>query len=176
MRRSRRSRTISPRRPTERAHCALGSVARQLRTPRRGSAAITTAGSRRFIGSSSRRGSVCSSSAAARRFARLARGRRSASGSISPPRRSRRHSAASQAAFCPRRCAGPALDEKFDFIILSDLVNDLWDVQQIFERLAAVCTPQTRIIINFYSRLWELPLALARKLGASRPAAASRTG
>ena len=27
-----------------------------------------------------------------------------------------------------------ALEEKFDFIILSDLVNDLWDVQQTFQR------------------------------------------
>ena len=56
------------------------------------------------------------------------------------------------------------LDEKFDVIILSDLVNDLWDVQGVFEKLAALSMPQTRVIINSYSKLWELPLALATKL------------
>ncbi|HZS06121.1 MAG TPA: glycosyltransferase [Blastocatellia bacterium] len=61
------------------------------------------------------------------------------------------------------------LDEQFDFIILSDLVNDLWDVQAIFDRLSRFATPRTRIIINTYSRLWEPPLALARKLKLGRP-------
>lgn len=62
-----------------------------------------------------------------------------------------------------------SLNERFDYIILSDLVNELWDVQRVIERLATVCTPSTRVIINFYSRLWELPLALARRLGLANP-------
>ena len=57
------------------------------------------------------------------------------------------------------------LEEKFDYVILSDLVNDLWDVQSTIERLAPICEAGTRIIINTYSRLWELPLSIARKLG-----------
>lgn len=57
------------------------------------------------------------------------------------------------------------LNERFDVIILSDLVNDLWDVQRVFEKLAMLSTPLTRVIINSYSRLWELPLALATKWG-----------
>jgi len=61
------------------------------------------------------------------------------------------------------------LDESFDAIILSDLVNDLWDVQTVFERIAPLTTPRTRIILNLYSRLWEPPLRLAEKLGAARP-------
>ena len=56
------------------------------------------------------------------------------------------------------------LDEKFDTIILSDLVNDLWDVQRVLEQLRPLCTPRTRLILNFYSRLWQLPLSLARTL------------
>jgi SAM-dependent methyltransferase len=59
------------------------------------------------------------------------------------------------------------LNERFDVIILSDLVNDLWDVQGVFEQLAKLSTPLTRVIINSYSRLWGLPLALAAKLGLS---------
>jgi ubiquinone/menaquinone biosynthesis C-methylase UbiE len=53
----------------------------------------------------------------------------------------------------------------FDMIILSDTVNDLWDVQAVFEQLVRLSTPRTRIILNFYSHLWELPLKLAQKLG-----------
>jgi hypothetical protein len=52
---------------------------------------------------------------------------------------------------------------------LSDLVNDLWDVQSVFQRIASVCEAGTRIIINSYSRLWELPLAVARRLGLAHP-------
>lgn len=59
--------------------------------------------------------------------------------------------------------------ETFDVIILSDLVNDLWDVQRVFEQVIPLATPQTRIILNTYSRLWEPVLALSRKLGLSKP-------
>lgn len=62
------------------------------------------------------------------------------------------------------------LDESFDVIILSDLVNDLWDVQTVLEQVAKLATPRTRILLNSYSRLWELPLALAERLGLGRPA------
>jgi hypothetical protein len=61
------------------------------------------------------------------------------------------------------------LKEKFDFIILSDLVDDLWDVQAVLENIAHLTTSRTRIIINSYSRLWELPLNLARKAGQADP-------
>ncbi len=61
------------------------------------------------------------------------------------------------------------LNETFDVIILSDLINDLWDVQAVFERLRRLCTPQTRVILNSYSRLWEAPLSLGARLGVARP-------
>jgi ubiquinone/menaquinone biosynthesis C-methylase UbiE len=56
------------------------------------------------------------------------------------------------------------LDETFDVIILSDLVNDLWDVQRVLEQLQRLCTAHTRLLLNFYSRLWQLPLSIARRL------------
>ncbi|HET6594097.1 MAG TPA: glycosyltransferase [Anaerolineales bacterium] len=62
-----------------------------------------------------------------------------------------------------------ALNEKFDIIILSDLVNDLWDVQRVFEQLKRLSTPSTRIILNFYSRLWQIPLSIARRLNLAEP-------
>lgn len=58
---------------------------------------------------------------------------------------------------------------KFDFIVLSDLINDAWDVQALFTQLRPLCTPQTRIIVNYFSRLWQLPLDLGRLLNLSRP-------
>jgi SAM-dependent methyltransferase len=56
------------------------------------------------------------------------------------------------------------LEERFDVIILSDLVNDLWDVQRVLEQIQTLCRPHTRLILNFYSRLWQLPLSTARRL------------
>jgi SAM-dependent methyltransferase len=60
-------------------------------------------------------------------------------------------------------------DQTFDFIILSDLVNDLWDVQTVLEQLRPYCHPETRIIFNFFSHLWSLPLRFARWLGLATP-------
>ncbi len=50
------------------------------------------------------------------------------------------------------------MDEHFDFVILLNIVNDLWDVQSVFQQIIKISTPRTRVIINSYSRLWELPL------------------
>jgi ubiquinone/menaquinone biosynthesis C-methylase UbiE len=61
------------------------------------------------------------------------------------------------------------LDEKFDIVILSDLVNDVWDVQSVLENLQKVCTPSTRIVLNFYSKLWQLPLTMVRKIRFANP-------
>ena len=61
------------------------------------------------------------------------------------------------------------LQEQFDYVILSDLVNDLWDVQAVIDRIVPVCNSRTRIIINTYSRLWEIPLSAARRLGLVHP-------
>lgn len=57
------------------------------------------------------------------------------------------------------------INKKFDVIILSDLVNDLWDVQGVVEEIRKIAAPRTRIIINTYSRLWELPLTVAQNIG-----------
>ena len=61
------------------------------------------------------------------------------------------------------------IKEQFDVIILSDLVNDLWDVQAAFLNLGTLANRNTRIIINLYSRVWEIPLAAAQHLELARP-------
>jgi SAM-dependent methyltransferase len=62
-----------------------------------------------------------------------------------------------------------SLNETFDIIVLSDLVNDLWDVQTVLERLQALTHSRTRLILNTYNRLWEMPLVLAQRMGLSNP-------
>ena len=57
------------------------------------------------------------------------------------------------------------IDGLFDVIILSDLINDLWDVQTVFENMRRFCHPRTRIIINFYSNLWKVPLGVVKHMG-----------
>ena len=42
------------------------------------------------------------------------------------------------------------LRDKFDFVILSDIVNELWDVQSVFQKILTRTTPRSRIVINFY--------------------------
>lgn len=61
------------------------------------------------------------------------------------------------------------ISETFDIIILSDLVNDLWDVQRVLEQVKHLSTPRTRVIINFYSRLWQLVLGTAKVLNLATP-------
>ena len=61
------------------------------------------------------------------------------------------------------------LNETFDVIILSDLINELWDVQAVFQQLSKLARPSTRLVLNFYSRLWEEPLGLVRRLRLARP-------
>jgi SAM-dependent methyltransferase len=61
-----------------------------------------------------------------------------------------------------------SVEGPFDAIILSDLVNDVWDVQTILERLRPLCHPGTRLILNSYSRVYQPLLGLAAGLGLAR--------
>lgn len=60
-------------------------------------------------------------------------------------------------------------EEKYDIIIMSDILNDLWDVQEIFSRMKMWCHSDTRIIINSFSRVWQLPISIGRKYGFATP-------
>ncbi len=66
--------------------------------------------------------------------------------------------------------------EKFDYILLSDLVNDLPDVQAVLERLQTVSTPDTRLVINFFNNLWRPILGLAEKTGRESRRRCCKTG
>lgn len=61
------------------------------------------------------------------------------------------------------------IEDPFDVIILSDTVNDLWDVQRALEQTRRLCAPHTRLILNFYSHVWQLPLNTAQSLNLAAP-------
>jgi SAM-dependent methyltransferase len=56
------------------------------------------------------------------------------------------------------------LNEKFDYIIMSDLTTSLWDVQKAFRLLQNVCHEKTKIVISNYNFLWEPTLKFAERL------------
>ena len=62
-----------------------------------------------------------------------------------------------------------SLHGSFDVVILSDLLNDVWDVETVLGQVRSVCHPRTRILVNSYSRVWEPVLSLADRLGLAKP-------
>lgn len=53
--------------------------------------------------------------------------------------------------------------EKFDYIILSGLLGELEDIQKFFEDLKPFCHAHTRVIIEYYSVLWQYLLKFGEK-------------
>jgi SAM-dependent methyltransferase len=60
-------------------------------------------------------------------------------------------------------------EEKFDYIVMSDLVNDVPDVQRVFERARGNATSDTRLVLNFFNNLWRPVLSTAQKFGFKAP-------
>ncbi len=70
--------------------------------------------------------------------------------------------------FCGRIDEFPG-DEKFDYIVLSGLIGELDDIQQFFVCLKKFCHAHTRIIIEYYSVLWQYLLKFAEKADVKIP-------
>jgi SAM-dependent methyltransferase len=67
--------------------------------------------------------------------------------------------------FCVDDVVDLQCEEQFDYIVVSDLIGFLYDVQRSFENLHRVCSPRTRVVVSYYNFLWEPLLLLAEKLG-----------
>ena len=61
------------------------------------------------------------------------------------------------------------LDETFDYVIVSNALAEMPDLQAAFERIRAVCRPDTRVIVAYFNALWEPVLNLAARLGQRQP-------
>ena len=62
-----------------------------------------------------------------------------------------------------------SLQGPFDFIILSDTIGYLDDCENTFAGLHSLCTPDTRLIISYYSWRWQPILTLGEKIGLKMP-------
>jgi len=60
------------------------------------------------------------------------------------------------------------LEEKFDYIIITDLVGVLWDVQKMFEQLHKVTHHRTRVVVTYYNNIWEPVIKFGEFLGLKR--------
>jgi len=69
--------------------------------------------------------------------------------------------------------AGEEFDaaERFDYIILSDVIGIMADVQQLFSNLRRVTHRRTRLVMNYHNLLWRplISLATAFKLKTHQP-------
>ena len=61
------------------------------------------------------------------------------------------------------------LGQTFDYVVLSDLVGYLYDIREVFDRVARVSHPRTRLLIHWYSRLWQPIVHLLERLGLKCP-------
>jgi len=55
------------------------------------------------------------------------------------------------------------IDESFDYIIISDLLGSLWDVQKVLHNVKRACHKKTRLVISNYNFLWEPVNIIAEK-------------
>jgi hypothetical protein len=61
------------------------------------------------------------------------------------------------------------LEGPFDYVIISDTIGVLDDVLTSIKNCRTVCSDETRLIIAYYSHLWEPILRLGEKLGMKMP-------
>jgi len=59
--------------------------------------------------------------------------------------------------------------DKFDFIVISDTIGYLFDIEATLKKLHRVCSSDTRLIVSYYSPHWEPFLNLAARVGIKMP-------
>lgn len=61
-----------------------------------------------------------------------------------------------------------SLEGPFDYIVIADTIGMLDDIDGTLRLVHHLCAPSTRIIISYYSHLWEPVLRLAEAIGLRR--------
>jgi SAM-dependent methyltransferase len=62
-----------------------------------------------------------------------------------------------------------SLEGPFDYIVLSDTIGFLDDCEETLAGLHLLCTPDTRLVISYYSWRWQPILTLGEKIGLKMP-------
>jgi len=60
------------------------------------------------------------------------------------------------------------IEGPFDYIIIADTIGMFEDIDGTLDLVRRLCTPSTRIVISYYSHLWEPILKLAEAIGLRR--------
>jgi ubiquinone/menaquinone biosynthesis C-methylase UbiE len=60
------------------------------------------------------------------------------------------------------------IEEKYDLVIISNLIGFVDDIQHVFEEVRKVCHPGTKVIVQFYNALWEPMIKLAEMTGLKK--------
>ena len=59
--------------------------------------------------------------------------------------------------------------EKFDYIIMADLIDHVYDIFDLFYNVHRFCHPRTKVVITTVNPWWEPVLSLMEKIGAKMP-------
>jgi len=62
-----------------------------------------------------------------------------------------------------------SIDDTFDFIVLSDILGYLDDIEALFDMLHSLCHSDTRVVIAYYSWRWDIILKLGEMLRVKMP-------
>ncbi len=57
------------------------------------------------------------------------------------------------------------LEQKYDLIIISNLIGFVDDIQHVFEEVKKCCHPNTKVIVQYYNSIWEPLIKLSETLG-----------
>ena len=60
------------------------------------------------------------------------------------------------------------LDQKFDVIVMSNLIGVLPDIEQVLNKLHGVSHEKTRLIVTYYNRMWEPVIRFAEFIRIKR--------
>ncbi|MHC4579915.1 MAG: glycosyltransferase [Planctomycetota bacterium] len=61
------------------------------------------------------------------------------------------------------------VNEKFDYVLICNTIGQWHDIQQVLEKVQSATTEKTRVIITYYSYLWEYLLRLGSLIGIRQP-------
>ncbi len=61
------------------------------------------------------------------------------------------------------------LEEAFEAVVCSDLLGDLFDIQQALENLRGACDAETRVVLHYHNVFWEPVVKLAQKMRLKSP-------
>jgi SAM-dependent methyltransferase len=62
-----------------------------------------------------------------------------------------------------------AIEGPFDYVVIADTIGMFEDIDGAFRLVRDLCGPSTRIVISYYSNLWEPILKLAELMGLKSP-------